>query len=230
MTQVSERLADVRARIAAAAAAAGRNPDGITLIGVSKRQPLDRIRDALAAGLTDFGENFVQEGIEKIQAIGPQKARWHFIGQLQSNKTRDVAKWFDWVHSIDRLKIARRLSEQRSWHAEPLNVCLQIRLVDDPARGGCSPEEAPELAAGVTGLEGLRLRGLMAVPAVQPDPAAQRAAFARIRRLGNELRAAGFPLDTLSMGMSGDLESAVAEGATMLRIGTAVFGPRPETR
>jgi pyridoxal phosphate enzyme (YggS family) len=230
MTQVSERLADVRARISAAAAAVGRDPAGITLVGVSKRQPVGRVRDALAAGLTDFGENFVQEGVEKIQAIGPQSVCWHFIGQLQSNKTRDVAKWFDWVHSIDRLKIARRLSEQRSWHTEPLNVCLQIRLVDDPGRGGCPAEEAPELAAGVASLQGLRLRGLMAVPAAHPDPAAQRASFARIRRLRDELSEAGFALDTLSMGMSGDLESAVAEGATMLRIGTAVFGPRPDAR
>jgi hypothetical protein len=229
MTQVSERLAEVRARIAAAAAAAGRDPAGITLVGVSKRQPLSRVREGLDAGLTDFGENFVQEGVAKIQALGSQNARWHFIGQLQSNKTRDVARWFDWVHSIDRLRIARRLSEQRSAHAEPLNVCLQIRLVDDPGRGGCPPDEAGELAAGVAGLPGLRLRGLMAVPAEHADPAAQRAAFATVRRLAERLRAAGFPLDTLSMGMSGDLESAVAEGATMLRIGTAVFGPRPDT-
>ena len=198
-------------------------------MGVSKRQPVSRIQDALAAGLTDFGENFVQEGVEKIQAIGTRNIRWHFIGQLQSNKTRDVARWFDWVHSLDRLKIARRLSEQRSSHAEPLNVCLQIRLVDDPGRGGCAAEQAHELAAGVNELPGLRLRGLMAVPAEQSDPADQRASFARIRHLAEHLREAGFPLDTLSMGMSGDLESAVAEGATMLRIGTAVFGPRPDT-
>ncbi len=230
MTQVSERLAEVRGRIAAAAVPAGRDPAAITLVGVSKRQPLDRVREGLAAGLTDFGENFVQEGVERIQALGPGNARWHFIGQLQSNKTRDVARWFDWVHSIDRLKIARRLSEQRSWHAEPLEICIQVRLVDDPGRGGCPAEAVPELAAGVAELAGLRLRGLMAVPEAHADPSRQRAAFARVRHLAEGLKEAGFALDTLSMGMSGDLESAVAEGATILRIGTAVFGPRPAPR
>ncbi len=226
MTQVSERLAGVRSRISAAALAAGREPALITLVAVSKRQPLSRIREGLAAGITDLGENYVQEGVAKISELGPQSARWHFIGQLQTNKTRDVARWFDWVHSIDRLKVARRLSEQRSWHAEPLNVCLQIRLEEQEGRGGCAPEQASELAAGVADLAGLRLRGLMAVPPASVDPGEQRAWFGQLARLQASLISAGLDLDTLSMGMSGDLESAVAEGATILRIGTAVFGPR----
>jgi pyridoxal phosphate enzyme (YggS family) len=226
MTQVSERLASVRSRISAAARAAGRDPATISLLAVSKRQPLSRIREGLAAGLTDLGENYVQEGVAKISELGRESARWHFIGQLQTNKTRDVARWFDWVHSIDRLKVARRLSEQRSGHAEPINVCLQIRLEDREGRGGCAPGQAADLAAGISELTGLRLRGLMAVPPVTGDPDEQRAWFRRLATLQAALNATGLDLDTLSMGMSGDLESAVAEGATILRIGTAIFGPR----
>ena len=231
MTSVSEsavaaRLAAVRARVADAALAAGRDPAEVGIIGVSKRQSLAAVRAALAAGLEDFGENFVQEALGKMDALGPGQARWHFIGALQSNKTAAVAERFDWVHSVDRDKLAERLSRQRPAGLPPLNVCVQVHIGDEPSKSGVAPDEAGALARRVAGLPGLRLRGLMAVPPPETDATRQRAWCRRLAELFAEINAAGLAMDTLSMGMSDDLEAAVAEGATVVRIGTAIFGPR----
>jgi len=223
---VSERLERVRARIAAAAEAAGRDPHAIRLIGVSKLQPVAAISAALDAGLEDVGENFVQEALQKMDALPDRTATWHFIGTLQSNKARDVAGHFDWVHSVDRLKVARRLSAQCRDRTRPLNVCIQVRLGDEPTKAGVREEELGALAAAVSTLPGLSLRGLMCVPPPETDPQRQRGWFRRLRELRDELATRGLSLDSLSMGMSADLEAAVAEGATHLRIGTALFGAR----
>jgi pyridoxal phosphate enzyme (YggS family) len=216
----------VRSRIRQAAEAAGRDPASITLVAVSKSKPAESIRAAATAGVTDFGENYLQEAIGKLDELRDLPLRWHFIGGLQSNKTRAVAERFDWVHSIDRLSIARRLAEQRPFHAPPLNLCIQVKLVPEPTKGGVSPEDLPELAAGTADLARVKLRGLMCVPPPQPDVAAERAVFSHLRQLLEGLNADGYGLDTLSMGMSGDFESAIAEGATHVRIGTALFGSR----
>jgi len=220
------RLRLVRERIDVAARAAGRSAGEITLIGVSKTQSAAAVREALAAGLTDFGENYVQEALDKIEAIGPGAATWHFIGALQSNKTRPVAETFDWVHTVDRARIARRLSEQRPWHAPPLRVCLQVNLGDEPTKSGIAPDGLRKLAAEVTALPRIELRGLMSIPPEESDPGRQRHWFRRLRELRDDLRHAGHALDVLSMGMSGDFEVAIAEGATHLRVGTAIFGRR----
>jgi PLP dependent protein len=219
-------VAAVRRRISTAALAAGRPPDSVTLIGVSKGQPAQRVAAAREAGLTDFGENYVQEALAKIAAVPRNGLSWHFIGQLQTNKTRVVAEQFDWVHTVDRLKIAERLSAQRPFHGPPLAVCLQVKLAEEAAKGGASPAELPALARGVAALPRLALRGLMCVPPESADVAVQRGYFARLRELAESLRREGLALDALSMGMSADLESAVLEGATHVRIGTALFGPR----
>lgn len=231
MTGFSERataarLAAVREQIARAAAAAGRDPADIRLVGVSKLQPVTAIRAALAAGLEDLGENFLQEALEKMAVLGPVPARWHFIGALQSNKTAQVAAHFDWVHSVDRLKLAERLSRQRPAELSPLNVCIQVRIGGEASKGGAEPGEVEALAEAIAALPRLRLRGLMAVPPPETDPARQRAWCRELADLYRRLEAGGLGLDTLSMGMSDDLEAAVAEGATMVRIGTAIFGPR----
>jgi len=231
MTRVSEqpiaaRLAEVRGRIAAAARSAGRDPEAVRLVGVSKRQPAEAVRAALDAGLRDFGENFVQEALDKMDALGETPARWHFIGALQSNKTAAVAERFDWVHSVDRLKLARRLSAQRPAGLAPLNVCVQVNIGDEQSKSGVAPAETAALAREIAGLPRLALRGLMAVPPAESDPERQRAWCRQLAALYEELRAEGVPLDTLSMGMSADLEAAIAEGATLVRIGTAIFGER----
>jgi PLP dependent protein len=223
---VAARLEAVRERVAGAARAARRDPADVRIIGVSKRQPLASVRAALAAGLQDIGENFLQEALDKMDAIGPGPARWHFIGALQSNKTAAVAERFDWVHSVDRAKLAERLSRQRPAGLPPLNVCVQVRIGDESSKAGVAPADVAELALRVAALPGLRLRGLMAVPPPESDPARQRAWFRQLAGIYARLCAAGLALDTLSMGMSDDLEAAVAEGATMVRIGTAIFGPR----
>lgn len=220
------RLAAVRARIAAAAVAAGRAPEEVTLIGVGKSQPATAIRAAAGEGLGDVGENYVQEALEKMQALADLPLTWHFIGPLQSNKTRPVAERFQWVHSVDRLKVAQRLSGQRPHYAPPLQVCLQVRLGDEPTKSGVTPRELPALAAAVAELPRLTLRGLMCVPPVETDSARQRHWFAELRRLRDGLAGAGHRLDVLSMGMSGDFELAIAEGATHVRVGTALFGAR----
>jgi pyridoxal phosphate enzyme (YggS family) len=222
----ASRLDSVRARIDAAARAAGRDPASITLIGASKAQPAEAIRAAAAAGLADVGENYVQEAVAKMDALADVALTWHFIGPLQSNKTRAVAEHFQWVHSVDRARLARRLSEQRSHYAPPLQVCLQVHLGDEPTKSGVDPAELPALAAEVAALPRLTLRGLMCVPPPEADPARQRHWFAELRRLRDALAAAGHRLDVLSMGMSADFELAIAEGATHVRVGTAIFGAR----
>ena len=217
---------NVRSRIRQAARDAGRDPAGITLVAVTKEQTAESIRVAATAGVTDFGESYLQEALPKLEELAEFTFRWHFIGGIQSNKTRVIAERFDWVHSIDRLSIARRLSEQRPFHASPLNICIQVELVPEPNKGGIEPAEVAQLAAAAAELPRVRLRGLMCVPPPQPDAAAQRALFRRLRTLLEDLNASGHALDTLSMGMSGDFEAAIAEGATLVRIGTALFGNR----
>jgi hypothetical protein len=216
----------VRSRMFRAATAAGRDPASVNLVAVSKSKPAELMRSAAMAGVTDFGENYLQEALLKQDALADLPLTWHFIGALQSNKTRAVAERFQWVHSIDRLSVARRLSEQRPFHAPPLNLCIQVAVVPESTKGGIAPEGLSQLAAATAALARVRLRGLMCVPPPQPDVAAERAVFARLRELEDALRAEGHDLDTLSMGMSGDFESAIAEGATHVRIGTALFGSR----
>lgn len=213
-------------RIAGAAVAAGRDPAEVRLLAVSKTWPAESVREAAAAGQRAFGENYVQEGVAKVEALADLGLEWHFIGPLQSNKTRLVANRFAWVHSIDRLKIAERLAEQRDVHLPPLDVCIQVNVSGEASKSGVAPADLPELARAVASLPRLRLRGLMAIPEPTPDVALQRARFASLRMLRDELNAAGLGLDTLSMGMSDDLEAAIAEGSTMVRVGTAIFGSR----
>jgi hypothetical protein len=216
----------VRSRIHDAAEAAGRDPAAVTLVAVSKTKSAEIVRGAATAGVTDFGENYLQEALAKMQQLGDLGLTWHFVGGIQSNKTRAVAEHFDWVHGVDRFAVARRLSEQRPFHAPPLNVCIQVALVPEPGKGGIEPAQLAELAARIAGLPRLRLRGLMCIPPPQSDKGAERAVFSRLRVLLEGLIAGGLELDTLSMGMSGDFESAIAEGATQVRIGTALFGAR----
>ncbi|MBY5980250.1 YggS family pyridoxal phosphate-dependent enzyme [Ferrimonas balearica] len=226
MSTITERLIEAQARIDAAAAQAGRVGESITLLAVSKTKPAEMIREAYLAGARDFGENYLQEGVDKIDALQDLDIRWHFIGPLQSNKTRPVAERFDWIHSVDRLKIAQRLSEQRPSGKAPLNVCIQVNISAEQSKSGVNPAQLPELAAAVAALPGLQLRGLMAIPAPESDPEKQRQALAQMKQLFDALKAEHPGLDTLSMGMSDDLEAAVAEGSTMVRIGTAIFGTR----
>ncbi|ROR34490.1 YggS family pyridoxal phosphate-dependent enzyme [Inmirania thermothiophila] len=220
-------LERVRARIAAAAAAAGRDPAAIRLVAVSKTHPAEAVAAAADAGQRDFGESYVQEAAGKIDALAGRDLVWHFIGPIQSNKTRAIAARFHWVHGVDRIKVAERLSAQRPQGLPPLEVCIQVNVSGEATKSGCSPEALPALAEAVARLPRLRLRGLMAIPAPCDDPEAQRRPFRRLRELLEGLRARGLALDTLSMGMSDDLEAAVAEGATVVRIGTAIFGLRP---
>jgi pyridoxal phosphate enzyme (YggS family) len=223
----AENLFRVRSHINAAAAAAGRDPTQITIVAVSKAQPLEAIRAVRALDVVDFGENYPQEALRKIEALADESVRWHFIGHLQANKTRLVAERFAWVHSIDRVQIARRLAAQRPFHAPPLNICLQVKLADEPGKGGVAPSEVKALADEVAALDRLKLRGLMCLPPATDDVAQQRRWFAELRNLQSRLNQQGHNLDVLSMGMSGDYVAAVQEGATHLRIGTAIFGERP---
>jgi pyridoxal phosphate enzyme (YggS family) len=220
------RVNHVRSRIRQAALAADRDPGSVTLVAVSKSKPAESVRAAATAGVTDFGENYLQEASLKLDALVDLPLSWHFIGALQSNKTRAVAERFAWVHSIDRFSVARRLSEQRPFHAAPLNLCIQVAVVPEPNKRGITPGSLPELAARLRDLPRTRLRGLMCIPPPQPTVAEERAVFAQLRALFEELNDRGYGLDTLSMGMSGDYESAIAEGATHVRIGTALFGNR----
>ncbi|OOG28586.1 YggS family pyridoxal phosphate enzyme [Thioalkalivibrio denitrificans] len=226
MTSFGERLARVQARIDEAAQRHGRLPGDITLLAVSKTQPVEKLREALACGQRLFGENYAQELAEKAQALTGESPQWHFIGPIQSNKTRLIAEVAHWVHSVDREKIARRLSEQRSADLPALEICLQVNVSGEQTKSGVDPGALPALADAVAGLAGLKLRGLMAIPAATDDEQAQRRAFARLRTLLEDLQHRGHPLDTLSMGMSHDLEAAIAEGATIVRVGTALFGER----
>jgi len=236
MTTISDRLRLVKQRIAAAAKAAGRDPAAVSLLAVSKTWGLDAVREAAAAGQRAFGENYVQEGADKVEALramsleelgpGEPVLEWHFIGPLQSNKTRRVANAFDWVHSIDRLKIAERLADQRAADLAPLKVCIQVNVSAEESKSGVAPAQLSALAHAVAALPRLQLRGLMCIPEPSADPAVLRARFALLRELQAALVADGLALDTLSMGMSQDIELAVAEGATIVRVGSAIFGER----
>jgi pyridoxal phosphate enzyme (YggS family) len=223
---VTKNLALISDLLNKSAIEADRDPADVRLLAVSKKQPLSKIRDAAAAGQRDFGENFVQEGVEKIEALAELSLTWHFIGHLQGNKTRVVAEYFDWVHTIDKLKTARRLSEQRPHGLAPLNVCLQVNVDDEDSKAGIAPTELPDLAAACAELPNLRLRGLMCLPAIRSKFDEQRVPFAALRELAEKLRDNGIDTDTLSMGMSADYPAAIIEGATIVRIGTALFGAR----
>ena len=230
MSTIVSNLQAVDASIAAAAAAAGRPRADIALLAVSKTFPAEAVLEAVAAGQTRFGENYLQEALDKMAAVAEalhgQNPEWHFIGPIQSNKTRPIAERFDWVHTVDRLKIAQRLSAQRPEGTVPLNICIQVNISGEASKSGAKPEELAELALHVAQLPRLHLRGLMAIPAPTDDPVQQRAAFARLRALYEAVIAGGVGLDTLSMGMSADLVPAVMEGATMVRVGSAIFGAR----
>jgi len=230
MSTIEEKLQAVRRAIAQAATEAGRPADSVTLLAVSKTFGADAVLAAAAAGQTAFGENYLQEALDKIVAVRlalPQASlAWHFIGPIQSNKTRPIAEHFDWVHTVEREKIAARLSEQRPESLPDINICLQVNISGEASKSGVAPADLPALARAVAQLPRLRLRGLMAIPEPQADPALQRAAFAQLRELYEQLRAEGLPLDTLSMGMSADLQAAVLEGATIVRVGSAIFGAR----
>jgi pyridoxal phosphate enzyme (YggS family) len=221
------QVQEVRERVARAVAAAGRSAHSVTLLAVGKAQPLALLRAAADAGLTDFGESYLNEALEKVAALQDRALTWHYIGRLQANKTRPVAEAFAWVHAVDRLRIAERLSAQRPYHAPPLNVCLQVNLAGEASKGGVPPAQLAPLAAAVAALPRLTLRGLMCLPPQETDPARQRHWFAQLRALKEELNGRGARLDTLSMGMSDDFEAAIAEGATIVRLGTVLFGPRP---
>lgn len=224
MSTIAANLQAVRRRISEALQGDSR---GVTIVAVSKSQPAEKIREAHAAGCGDFGENYVNEAIAKMAELGDMRATWHFIGRVQGNKAREVAERFDWVHGVDRPRIAAALSRSRPAARGALNVCLQVNISGEAAKGGVRPEEAAGLAREVAALPALRLRGLMGMASYTDDAGAQRSQFATLRRTLEAIRGHGIPMDTLSMGMSGDFESAIAEGATMVRIGTAIFGERP---
>lgn len=222
-------IREVRERIAQAAAACGRSAQSVTLLAVSKAQPPEMITAAAAAGLGEFGESYLTEALEKIAALQDPRITWHFIGRVQANKTRDIAASFAWVHAIDRLKVAERLDAQRPPDRPPLNVCLQVNLAGEASKAGATVQELPQLAKAVALLPCLRLRGLMCLPPQEADPQRQRHWFAQLRGLKDQLNAGGAALDTLSMGMSDDFEAAISEGATIVRLGTVLFGPRLRT-
>ena len=226
MTLIAENLLAVHARIARACEASGRDPSGVQLLAVSKTFGAEAVRQAHAAGQTAFGENYIQEAVDKIQALHDLPLQWHCIGPIQSNKTRLVAEHFDWVHSVDRLKIAQRLSEQRPAHLPPLQVCLQVNVDGGANKSGVSPQDLPALAKAVAALPHLRLRGLMSIPEPAESEGQMRAVHRQAKALFDSLRQQGLPLDTLSMGMSADLAEAIAEGSTLVRVGTAIFGQR----
>ncbi|MCA4961084.1 MULTISPECIES: YggS family pyridoxal phosphate-dependent enzyme [unclassified Pseudomonas] len=223
MSTIADNIAQVSSRIHAAARAAHRDEHSVQLLAVSKTKPAEALREAHAAGICDFGENYLQEALGKQLELADLPLIWHFIGPIQSNKTRAIAEHFAWVHSVDRLKIAQRLSEQRPADLPPLNICIQVNVSGEASKSGCTPEDLPALAQAISQLPRIRLRGLMAIPEPTEDRAAQDAAFAAVQQLQASLN---LPLDTLSMGMSHDLESAIAMGATWVRIGTALFGAR----
>ncbi|HCT06380.1 MULTISPECIES: YggS family pyridoxal phosphate-dependent enzyme [unclassified Pseudomonas] len=223
MSTIADNIGQVSQRIRAAADAVQRDASSIHLLAVSKTKPAQAVREAYAAGMRDFGENYLQEALGKQAELTDLPLSWHFIGPIQSNKTRAIAENFAWVHSVDRLKIAQRLSEQRPADLPPLNICIQVNVSGEASKSGCTPADLPALAEAISALPRLQLRGLMAIPEPTEDRAAQDAAFATVRELQARLN---LPLDTLSMGMSHDLESAIAQGATWVRIGTALFGAR----
>ena len=226
MFEIKTNLEAIGLRMANACAAAGREPASVRLLAVSKTFPAQAVAQAYAAGQSDFGENYIQEGVDKIQALAHLPLVWHCIGPIQSNKTRLVAEHFDWVHSVDRLKIAQRLSEQRPSTRAPLQLCIQVNVDGGPTKAGVPPEQAAELARQIARLPGLRLRGIMSIPEPAPDFASALAVHQRSFDLYEALKTQGFALDTLSLGMSADLEAAVHAGSTLLRVGSAIFGTR----
>jgi len=226
MVTIGDNLQAVKTRIAAAATQYGRNSRSVALLAVSKTFGANAVRGAHAAGQLAFGENYVQEAVDKMAELADLALEWHFIGPIQSNKTRQIAEHFNWVHSIDRLKIAERLSAARPAHLAPLQVCIQVNIGDEASKGGVAPDAALDLARQVASLPRLHLRGMMAIPPGSDDIKVQRGYFAQLRGIRETLAAHGLALDTLSMGMSSDLEAAIAEGATIVRIGTAIFGAR----
>jgi pyridoxal phosphate enzyme (YggS family) len=229
MANIENNTTSVQRRLQQAARDAGRNPEDILLLAVSKTRTSAQVKAAVDYGLSSFGENYLQEAIEKIEQLRGLDISWHFIGPLQSNKSRQVAEHFDWVHSVDRLKIAKRLSDQRPTDMPPLNICLQVNIDNEPSKSGLSPQQAVAAACSIAALPNLRLRGLMAIPRPSTEPAEQRQPFAQLRALLAEINSKldnSQKLDTLSMGMSDDLEPAIYEGATIVRVGTDIFGPR----
>jgi pyridoxal phosphate enzyme (YggS family) len=230
MSTIAGNLQAVEATIQTACNAASRPRSTVQLLAVSKTFPAEAVLEAVAAGQRAFGENYLQEGVDKIAAVAKAlpdtRLEWHFIGPIQSNKTRPIATHFDWVHTVERLKIAQRLSEQRPPELGPLNICLQVNISGEASKSGIPPEELPALALAVAALPNLRLRGLMAIPEPQDDPELQRAPFARLAALAQAIVKSGIHLDTLSMGMSGDMRAAILEGATIVRVGSAIFGAR----
>jgi pyridoxal phosphate enzyme (YggS family) len=230
MSTIAGNLQAVEATIKVACDAASRPRSTVQLLAVSKTFPAEAVLEAAACGQRAFGENYLQEGVDKIAAVAKAlpdtRLEWHFIGPIQSNKTRPIAAYFDWVHTVERLKIAQRLSEQRPPELGPLNICLQVNISGEASKSGIPPEELPELAQAVAALPNLRLRGLMAIPEPQDDPELQRLPFARLRELAQDIVKSGIFIDTLSMGMSGDMRAAVLEGATIVRVGSAIFGAR----
>ncbi|MFJ2444792.1 YggS family pyridoxal phosphate-dependent enzyme [Pseudomonas sp. NPDC087626] len=227
MSTIADNISQVAARIRSAEQAAQRAANSVQLLAVSKTKPAAAVREAYAAGVRDFGENYLQEALGKQRELTDLPLCWHFIGPIQSNKTRDIAQNFAWVHSVDRLKIAQRLSEQRPAELPALNICIQVNVSGEASKSGCTPADLPALAAAIKALPRLTLRGLMAIPEPTDHRAEQDAAFAAVRELNTSLQdSLNLPLDTLSMGMSHDLESAIAQGATWVRIGTALFGAR----
>jgi pyridoxal phosphate enzyme (YggS family) len=225
-SSIADNITRVQAQILAACQVAGRAPDSVQLLAVSKTWGTDAVRQAHAAGLTAFGENYIQEAVDKITALRDLPLQWHCIGPIQSNKTRLVAEHFDWVHSVDRLKIAQRLSEQRPPELPPLQVCIQVNVDGGDNKSGVSPEELPALARAVAALPRLQLRGLMTIPEPAETDVQMHNVHRQAKDLFEQLRAQGLPLDTLSMGMSADMAAAIAEGSTLVRVGTAIFGQR----
>lgn len=230
MNTLTERLNQIRAQITKAESLYQRPAGSVRLLAVSKTRPIEDIEEALAAGQQDFGENYLQDALPKIAALADKAIYWHFIGPIQSNKTRAIAENFHWVHSIDRLKIAQRLSQQRPEQLPPLNLCLQVNISHDPAKTGITTEEALSLARDIHNLPRVKLRGLMTLPAQASGFEQQRMPFHALRTLFENIQQQGIELDTLSMGMTGDMQAAIAEGATLVRIGTAIFGARPKKK
>jgi pyridoxal phosphate enzyme (YggS family) len=226
----AKRLGAVLERMAGAARRAGRDPAELTLVAVSKTRPATDLQTLIDCGQQHFGENYLQEALPKIETLRPRRLVWHFIGQLQSNKTAPVAEYFDWVHTVDRLKLVQRLAAQRPFHAPPLNVCVQVKLGDEPGKGGATVGDLPALLEAVARQPQLRLRGLMTLPPAESAEADQRRWFAALREVFQQMQRQHRAMDTLSMGMSGDLEAAILEGATMIRIGTALFGERLQSQ
>ncbi|WP_173508034.1 YggS family pyridoxal phosphate-dependent enzyme [Marinobacterium sp. xm-d-564] len=226
MTSIAESLKKVRSEIEKACAESNRSEKEVCLLAVSKTRSVDEVVELARLGQRAFGENYLQEALDKISSLEPLNLEWHFIGPIQSNKTKPIAEQFAWVHSVDRLKIAQRLSAQRPYYAEDLNICLQVNISCEESKSGCFPDEALELAKQIAELPKINLRGLMAIPEATEDVELQKERFCQVRTLFEEIKQTIPSLDTLSMGMSGDLDAAIEEGATIVRIGTALFGPR----